>query len=136
MSQPLYLTGTIVVGDGAELDECWVVDGRLTLDPPDEPAQQLEGWVLPGLVDVHCHIGLGPQGAVSAAIRSSSQGGISRGRYWSISCAVSSKMPRLAAFSNAGIASSPMSGARAYQSPSTSSTGFEPVGVCSEDSTL
>ena len=67
MSQPLYLTGTIVVGDGAELDECWVVDGRLTLDPPDEPAQQLEGWVLPGLVDVHCHIGLGPQGAVSAA---------------------------------------------------------------------
>ncbi|HLS75059.1 MAG TPA: amidohydrolase family protein [Actinomycetaceae bacterium] len=67
MSQSLHLTGTIVVGDGAELDECWVVDGRLTLDPPDEPAQQLEGWVLPGLVDVHCHIGLGPQGVVSAA---------------------------------------------------------------------
>src|SRR5690625_6291344 len=51
MSQSLHLTGTIVVGDGAELDECWVVDGRLTLDPPDEPAQQLEGWVLPGLVE-------------------------------------------------------------------------------------
>lgn len=67
MSQPLHLTGTIVVGDGAELDECWVVDGRLTLDPPVAPAREIEGWVLPGLVDVHCHIGLGPQGAVSTA---------------------------------------------------------------------
>ncbi len=67
MSQPLHLTGTIVVGDGAELDECWVVDGRLTLDPPAAPAREIEGWVLPGLVDVHCHIGLGPEGAVSVA---------------------------------------------------------------------
>ena len=65
MARPLHLTGTVVVGDGAELDECWVVEGRLTLDPPDEPARELEGWVLPGLVDVHCHIGLGPDGEVS-----------------------------------------------------------------------
>lgn len=67
MARPLHLTGTVVVGDGAELDECWVVEGRLTLDPPDEPARELEGWVLPGLVDVHCHIGLGPDGEVSVA---------------------------------------------------------------------
>ncbi|TNC16804.1 amidohydrolase family protein, partial [Georgenia sp. 311] len=40
-------------------------EGRLTLDPPDVPARELEGWVLPGLVDVHCHIGLGPDGEVS-----------------------------------------------------------------------
>ena len=65
MSQPLHLTGTVVVGDGAELDEVWVVDGRLTLDPPAGPARTVEGWVLPGLVDVHCHIGLGPGGAVT-----------------------------------------------------------------------
>ncbi|MBD8060756.1 amidohydrolase family protein [Oceanitalea stevensii] len=65
MGQPLHLTGTIVVGDAAELDECWVVDGRLTLEPPAEPVREVEGWVLPGLVDVHCHIGLGPEGAVS-----------------------------------------------------------------------
>jgi len=67
VARPLHLTGTVVVGDGAELDECWVVEGRLTLDPPDEPARELEGWVLPGLVDVHCHIGLGPDGEVSVA---------------------------------------------------------------------
>lgn len=67
MGRPLHLTGTIVVGDGAELDECWVVDGHLTLDPPAEPAREVEGWVLPGLVDVHCHIGLGPEGEVSVA---------------------------------------------------------------------
>ncbi len=67
MTEPLHLTGTIVVGDGAELDECWVVDGRLTLEVPAEPAREVEGWVLPGLVDVHCHIGLGPEGAVSEA---------------------------------------------------------------------
>ena len=67
MTQPLHLTGTIVVGDGAELDEVWVVDGRLTLDPPAAPARTIEGWVLPGLVDVHCHIGLGSHGAVSPA---------------------------------------------------------------------
>ena len=65
MSGPLHLTGTILLGDLAELGECWVVDGRLTLDEPDGPARELEGWVLPGLVDVHCHIGLGAGGAVS-----------------------------------------------------------------------
>ncbi|WP_152192918.1 amidohydrolase family protein [Georgenia satyanarayanai] len=65
MGQPLHLTGTIVVGDTAEIDECWVVDGRLTLDEPADPAREVEGWVLSGLVDVHCHIGLGPGGAVS-----------------------------------------------------------------------
>lgn len=67
MGQPLHLTGTIVVGDTAELDECWVVDGRLTLDEPAGPAREVEGWVLPGLVDVHCHIGLGAEGEVSVA---------------------------------------------------------------------
>ena len=40
----------------------------------DRPSAQgtntvtLEGWVLPGLVDVHCHIGLGADGAVDAGI--------------------------------------------------------------------
>ncbi|MEE6280339.1 amidohydrolase family protein [Georgenia sp. MJ170] len=69
MTGPLHLTGTIVLGDDAELDELWVADGRLTLDPPPGAtgATRLEGWVLPGLVDVHCHIGLGLAGGVSDA---------------------------------------------------------------------
>ncbi|PFG38505.1 imidazolonepropionase-like amidohydrolase [Georgenia soli] len=67
MSEVLHLTGTILVDDDTELDEAWVVDGRLSLRRPDSagPARELTGWVLPGLVDVHCHIGLGADGVVT-----------------------------------------------------------------------
>jgi imidazolonepropionase-like amidohydrolase len=47
-----------------------VVGGRITYDEPTGTAtdvQTLDGWVLPGLVDAHCHIGLGPKGAVDDA---------------------------------------------------------------------
>ncbi|MFC4556125.1 amidohydrolase family protein [Georgenia faecalis] len=69
MSETLHLRGTVLVGDGRERDECWVVDGRLALTAPPGAwsADVVEGVVLPGLVDVHCHIGLGPDGEVSAA---------------------------------------------------------------------
>jgi imidazolonepropionase-like amidohydrolase len=44
----------------------WSVDGRLTfLRPAAAPETVLHGWVLPGLVDAHCHIGLGPGGDVA-----------------------------------------------------------------------
>jgi imidazolonepropionase-like amidohydrolase len=67
MSEVLHLTGTIVVDDGTELDDAWVVDGRLRLRRPEGAgrARELTGWVLPGLVDVHCHIGLGADGVVT-----------------------------------------------------------------------
>ncbi|WP_127130677.1 amidohydrolase family protein [Georgenia sp. SYP-B2076] len=66
MSDVLHLQGTVVVDDRTELPECWVTDGRLSLTLPAgaETARTLTGWVLPGLVDVHCHIGLGPDGEV------------------------------------------------------------------------
>jgi imidazolonepropionase-like amidohydrolase len=40
----------------------WVVDGRLTFDRYAGPAETIadRGWVLPGFVDAHCHIGLAP----------------------------------------------------------------------------
>ncbi|MDO5728713.1 MAG: amidohydrolase family protein [Actinomycetaceae bacterium] len=38
-------------------------DGRIYRSTSPASADY-EGWVLPGLVDVHCHIGIGPQGAV------------------------------------------------------------------------
>lgn len=64
----LHLRGTVVLDDDREVGECWVVDGRLTLARPAAPVDAvLEGWVLPGLVDVHCHVGLGPGGAVDVA---------------------------------------------------------------------
>ena len=64
----LHLRGTVVLDDEREVGEAWVVGGRLTFDRPlAEPTAVLEGWVLPGLVDVHCHIGLAADGPVDAA---------------------------------------------------------------------
>ncbi|WP_309135083.1 amidohydrolase family protein [Cellulomonas sp.] len=63
-----HLRGTVVLGDEHEVGEAWVVGDRLTLErPAGAPDAVLEGWVLPGLVDVHCHIGLASDGAVDAA---------------------------------------------------------------------
>ncbi len=69
----LHLRGRILLGPDPEEDErpeAWVVDGRLTYEAPlarvDE-AQDVEGWVLPGLVDAHCHVGLDRHGAVDDA---------------------------------------------------------------------
>jgi imidazolonepropionase-like amidohydrolase len=44
--------------------EAWIVDGRLTFErPPGEHETIADGgWILPGFVDAHCHIGLAPTG--------------------------------------------------------------------------
>ena len=43
--------------------EAWIVDGRLSFTPVrDADLIADSGWVLPGLVDAHCHIGLSPTG--------------------------------------------------------------------------
>jgi imidazolonepropionase-like amidohydrolase len=63
----LHLTGPVLVGPEDVRAEAWVVGGRLTFERPFAPGADvatLDGWVLPGLVDAHCHVGLGPQGAV------------------------------------------------------------------------
>ncbi|MDA2893029.1 amidohydrolase family protein [Mycolicibacterium sp. BiH015] len=49
--------------------EWWVVDGRLSAEPVAGAetvfgADGDGGWVLPGLVDAHCHVGLGPGGEI------------------------------------------------------------------------
>jgi imidazolonepropionase-like amidohydrolase len=43
--------------------DAWIVDGRLTFERPGS-AETIcsEGWILPGLIDAHCHIGLKPDG--------------------------------------------------------------------------
>lgn len=65
----LHLRGTVLVDDDEQLEELWVVDGRVSRTPPRGPVDvtTVEGWVLPGLVDLHCHVGLGPEGAVDRA---------------------------------------------------------------------
>jgi imidazolonepropionase-like amidohydrolase len=45
--------------------ELWIVDGRISRDPVSGAETAFDGgWILPGLVDAHCHVGLGPQGPV------------------------------------------------------------------------
>ena len=52
-----------VVLPAGEPHDLWVVDGRLVEGPVSEAAL-IEGWVVPGLVDAHCHIGLAAGGGV------------------------------------------------------------------------
>jgi imidazolonepropionase-like amidohydrolase len=45
--------------------ELWIVDGRISMEPLAGADTVFDGgWILPGLVDAHCHIGLGQHGAI------------------------------------------------------------------------
>ena len=69
MAQVLHLTGPVLVGPDDVRAQAWVVGGRITYDAPtgDHDVTTVPGWVLPGLVDAHSHIGLGAHGAVDDA---------------------------------------------------------------------
>jgi imidazolonepropionase-like amidohydrolase len=50
--------------DEAEL-ELWIIDGRISVEPVAGADTVFDGgWIIPGLVDAHCHVGLGPGGPV------------------------------------------------------------------------
>lgn len=69
MSHIIEFTGTVLTGPDQERTGLWAVDGNLTFHRPHRsPDVVLDGWVLPGFVDAHCHIGLGPAGAVDDEI--------------------------------------------------------------------
>ncbi|MER7186865.1 amidohydrolase family protein [Streptomyces hyaluromycini] len=65
----LHVKGRVLVGPDEIRDELWIVDGRISYDRPGyaRDITTVEGWALPGLVDAHCHVGLGPHGPVDAA---------------------------------------------------------------------
>lgn len=64
-SERLHLRGT-VLPDG-EVRDLWVVDGVVTFEPVADAITVATGcWIMPGLVDAHCHIGMGPQGPTGA----------------------------------------------------------------------
>ncbi|MFE3162365.1 amidohydrolase family protein [Streptomyces sp. NPDC059224] len=65
----LHVKGRVLVGPEDVRDELWVVGGRVCHDRPAgaRDITTVEGWALPGLVDAHCHVGLGPHGPVDAA---------------------------------------------------------------------
>ena len=50
-----------------EVRDLYVVDGRISLEPQAGAERVAQGWIVPGLVDAHCHLGLGDEGAVDDA---------------------------------------------------------------------
>lgn len=67
----LHIHGTILTGpqDDDVRDELWVIDGKITFTKPTSTADatSIQGFVLPGLVDAHCHVGLDAHGPVDDA---------------------------------------------------------------------
>ncbi|MGJ5896496.1 amidohydrolase family protein [Streptomyces niveiscabiei] len=62
----LHVKGRILVGPDDIRDDLWIIDGRVSYDRPPtaRDIRTVQGWALPGLVDAHCHVGLGPHGPV------------------------------------------------------------------------
>ena len=67
MTPVLHLTGPVLVGPDEVVGQAWVVGGRITYERPAGEVTAVDGWVVPGLVDAHCHIGLDAHGAVDEA---------------------------------------------------------------------
>ena len=68
MTGPVLHVRGVFLPDETERDS-WVVDGTLTFERPAGDAETVVsgGWVTPGLVDAHCHVGLAPTGHVEDA---------------------------------------------------------------------
>ena len=63
MSQPLHLRGCVL--PAGETRDLWVADEVIRTEPVrDAHTVTTGGWLLPGLVDAHCHVGLERTGAV------------------------------------------------------------------------
>ncbi|MFE2044504.1 amidohydrolase family protein [Streptomyces sp. NPDC059477] len=67
MTDVLHVKGRVLAGPDDVRDELWVVGGRISYDRPAtaRDPRTVEGWVLPGMVDAHCHVGLDHHGPVS-----------------------------------------------------------------------
>lgn len=70
MADVIELRGPVLRGPTDELHGAWVVGGRITYTRPmgRHDTRVLQGWVIPGLVDAHCHVGLVAEGAASAEV--------------------------------------------------------------------
>jgi imidazolonepropionase-like amidohydrolase len=57
----LHLRGIFLPEE--EQRDAWIVAGRLSFEPvPDAETIAADGWILPGFVDAHCHIGVAIEG--------------------------------------------------------------------------
>jgi imidazolonepropionase-like amidohydrolase len=64
---PLRVRG-VVLPEGEHRD-LYVRDGHVTYEPVTEAELVAEGWIVPGLVDAHCHVGLDSHGAVPVDVQ-------------------------------------------------------------------
>lgn len=60
--QPFKVSG-VVLPQGERRD-LYVVDGRVTYHSIPDADSVAQGWIVPGLVDAHCHVGLDAHGPV------------------------------------------------------------------------
>lgn len=60
---PLHVRGVVLPDE--EHRDVWIRNGHATFEPVPDAETVATGWVLPGLVDLHCHVGLDAGGAVS-----------------------------------------------------------------------
>lgn len=64
----LHVRGPVLVGPDDIRGQAWVTGGRITYSRPAAASTTaIDGWVIPGLVDAHCHVGLAAHGAVDEA---------------------------------------------------------------------
>lgn len=63
----LHVRG-VVLPEGEHRD-LYVVDGHVTYEPVVSAETVATGWVVPGLVDAHCHVGLDRHGAVPVDVQ-------------------------------------------------------------------
>jgi imidazolonepropionase-like amidohydrolase len=64
VSAPALRFSGPVLPDGEPRD-LYVVDGTVTYEQPAGAERAVDGWIVPGLVDAHCHLGLDDDGAIS-----------------------------------------------------------------------
>jgi len=63
---PMHLRGVLL--PAGEPGDLWVANGVICAEPVPGAVTVCDGgYVLPGLVDAHCHIGIGAQGPATLA---------------------------------------------------------------------
>ncbi|MDR1711690.1 MAG: amidohydrolase family protein [Propionibacteriaceae bacterium] len=66
LASVLHLRGVVLPGQTVQ--DLWLADGVIHTEPvAGAETVATDVWIMPGLVDAHCHVGLGKQGPVDAA---------------------------------------------------------------------
>lgn len=81
MATVSHLTGPVLTGVDEVAAEAWVLEGRLTFERPrgaGHDVTTVSGWVIPGLVDAHCHVGWGEYGTIATPAEAERQASADR----------------------------------------------------------